>query len=332
MAGFTGINWFLAVYMVLTDLMHAVTWPSAYCLKSIGDRARKQTSLSNEPELGQIFCANVFGHYMLSHNLMPLLSKSADPPGRMVWISSLEATREPFDVDDIQALHSPRAYESIKYLTDVLALTSALPSTSPWVNNFLSTDNADKTPTTKLAQSSDDSDQAISYPRPNIYVSHPGICATAILPLILPLQYAMIASFFLARMLGSPWHVLSSYLGACAPVWLALSTQSVLDAAEATYTRLGGGGKVKWGSSCGRRGPERVVCTEVEGWGFAGVVGGPVLEEDKRRRRKRGAQDLSAEELVEFEELGRKCWREMEELRVQWDELLSQEEAARSVA
>ena len=137
----------------------------------------------------------------------------------------------------------------------------------------------------------------------------------------------MMASFFLARMLGSPWHVLSSYLGACAPVWLALASQSVLDAAEATYTRLGGGGRVKWGSSCDRRGREKAVCTEVEGWGFAGVLGGPVLEEDKQRRRKRGAQDLSAEGREEFEEMGRKCWREMEELRVQWDEILSRAEA-----
>ena len=119
---------------------------------------------------------------------------------------------------------------------------------------------------------------------------------------------------------------MSSYLGAVSPVWLALSSQSVLDGAEAVYRKLGGG-RVKWGSSCDRLGRERVVCTEVEGWGYGGVIGGPVTEADKARMRKRGAKDLTAEERVEFEELGRKCWREMEELRMQWDKVLDRAEA-----
>lgn len=83
---------------------------------------------------------------------------------------------------------------------------------------------------------------------------------------------------------------------------------------------------MKWGASCDRLGREYIACTEVEGWGFGGVVGGPVLDEDKARRRKRGAQNLTAEQKVEFEELGRRCWREMEEMRVRWEEILSRAE------
>ncbi|KLJ07769.1 3-keto steroid reductase, partial [Blastomyces silverae] len=105
---------------------------------------------------------------------------------------------------------------------------------------------------------------------------------------------------------------------------------SVLDAAEGVYARLGGG-KPKWGSSTDRLGRDSAVSTEVEGWGYGGVVGAAVLEGDKKRRRKVGATDLTAEEKVEFEELGRTCWREMEELRVRWEKILEKEEEASGI-
>jgi 3-keto steroid reductase len=37
--------------------------------------------------------------------------------------------------------------------------------------------------------------------------------------------------------------------------------------------------------------------------------------------------DLTAEEKLQYEDLGRKCWQGMEELRIQWDELLDEAEA-----
>lgn len=46
------------------------------------------------------------------------------------------------------------------------------------------------------------------------------------------------------------------------------------------------------------------------------------MDADRWRRRKRGARDLEAEEKTRFEELGRECWRQMEELRIRWDGLL----------
>ncbi|KAI1909198.1 3-keto-steroid reductase [Ophidiomyces ophidiicola] len=311
-AGFTGINWPRAIFLVMTDLIHSVTWPAGYCLTSMGNLIKKQTSFPDEPELGEVFCANVFGHYMLTHNLMPLLEK-CNAPGRVIWTSSLEATRNAFDISDIQALKTPHAYESVKYLTDVLVLTSPLSSTSPWVDTFSS------------SRKRSTRNSAINSIKPNMYIAHPGICATSIMPLLLPLYYAMMAAFLFARFLGSPWHVISSYRGAIASVWLSLSPQSTIDAAEAAYAALGGG-RVKWGSACDRSGREKVVCTEVEGWGFGGVVGAPQLDGDRTRMRKRGAVDLTAEEKIEFEELGRKCWKEMEELRVEWDAILDRAE------
>ncbi|PLB55068.1 3-ketosteroid reductase [Aspergillus steynii IBT 23096] len=315
--GWTGIDWPRAVWDICTDPAHAVTWP-AYKLASAGVVTDPQTArVDQEPRLGAVFCANVFGHYMLAHNVMSLLRRPGQS-GRIIWVSSIEATVNLFDPDDLQGLRTTTPYESSKALTDILALTSDLPSVAPWVRSFHSID--DRTAADTTPQSSDP-----PLPPPNTYLSHPGICGTAIIPLALPLFYLMLAAFWFARVLGSPWHTLSTYLGARAPVWLALAPQSALDEAESAYRRHGGG-RAKWGSSCGLWGPATSASTEVDGWGYGGVVGPAVVEEDRTRRRKRGATELTAEEKERFEELGRTCWQRMEELRVQWDGILDEVE------
>lgn len=320
LGGWTGIDWPRAIYGVLTDLVHEVSWPS-YKVAPAGvvlgpqlpSSSKDTEETDGEPRLGSVFCANVFGHYMLAHNLMGLLKKTQDgsssgsSPGRVIWVSSLEATVKYYDDDDIQGLRTTVAYESSKALTDLLVLTSNLPSAAPWVSSFYGNNPEDKDKEKDTA--------------PNMYLSHPGICGTGILPLNLPLFYCMMIAFWLARLLGSPWHTLSTYFGACAPVWLAVAPQSELDDAEEPYVS-NGGGHVKWGSSCKLQGSAFAASTEVDGWGHGGVVGPAVVDADRVRRRKRGAVDLTAEDKVKFEELGRSAWKQMEELRVTWDEIL----------
>ncbi|KAJ5949028.1 3-ketosteroid reductase [Penicillium verhagenii] len=315
--GWSGIDWPVAIFGIITDLLHQSTWP-IYKLAPVGVVTDKQTPIKEleEPALGAVFCANTFGHYMLAHNVAPLLkrAKGPDGPGRVVWVSSIEASVKFFDVRDIQGLRCDAPYESSKTLTDILALTSDLPSTAPWaVDSFMSSDgDANK----------EETEQSVV---PGQYISHPGVCATSIVPLPLPLVWAMMLAFWAARMLGSPWHTLSTYLGANSSVFLALSPKATLDAAEEPY-RQAGGGKVKWGSSASRRGVGSVACTETVGWGYGGVVGTPVVEADRQRRRKRGASDLTAEQKEDFEELGRECWKQMEELRIKWDRILDEAE------
>lgn len=304
--GWSGISWPRAIWGVCTDLITEVTCPT-YKVAPVGVLTDKQTNEEDEPPLGAIFCANVFGHYMLAHNVASLLKRGSNGPGRVVWVSSIESTTKAFDAEDIQGLRSSKSYESSKTLTDILALTSNLPSTAPWsVASFLQSASSDPDVT------------------PNMYVSHPGICPTAIIPLALPLVYAMVAAFWIARMLGSPWHPPSSYSGASSPVFLALSPQDAIDAAEAPYHQAGGG-RPKWGSSTSRLGGDSVACTEVDGWGYGGVVG-RALEADRLRRRKQGAVDLTREEREKFVELGRQCWKQMEELRVKWEAILDHAE------
>ncbi|KAJ5225797.1 Short-chain dehydrogenase/reductase SDR [Penicillium chermesinum] len=313
LGGWSGIDWPRAVFGVLTDLLHQVTWP-CYKIARVGCVTEKQTKTEEEPPLGEVFCANVLGHYMLAHNVVPLLKKAGAPdgPGRIVWISSIEATHRFFNVEDIQGLRSHSPYESSKALTDILALTSNLPSVAPWaVDSFLS-DGTDR----KDVKTED---------LPVTYVAHPGICATAIVPLALPLMWAMVASFAFARLLGSPWHPISTYLGACAPVFLALAAKNAIEAAEAPYQQAGGG-RAKWGSTSTLFGTGGYASTETDGWGHGGVVGRPVVEADRQRQRKRGAIDLTREDKEYFVELGRQCWKQMEQLRVQWEGILDRAE------
>jgi 3-keto steroid reductase len=127
---------------------------------------------------------------------------------------------------------------------------------------------------------------------------------------------------YVARWLGSPWHPITAYNGACAPVWLALQEQAWLDGARAE--------RVKWGTSTDRSGECRVKKTEVDGWGWEGRVEEvrALKSEHKLTGRRPGAVDVTAEKLVEFEELGAECWKRMEELRERWEERADAAEAA----
>ena len=291
--GYTAINWPRAIWQILTDFPAAVTYPT-YQIAGVGYTTKRQTaSLDDEPPLGQVFCSNVFGHYMLVSYLAPLLTQAtsghlASRRPRVIWISSLEAYASALSRTDIQGLASSNAYKSSKRLTDILALTSSLPSSHPGASRLL--DSTEAKP-------------------PDMYLAHPGICATSFVPLNTILYYLMTLALYLARWIGSPWHTVSPHKGACAPVWLTLALQEELDALEAD-------GKSKWGSCVDVFGNERVTRTEVEGWGLRGKI--ERLGAEQRRGRRRGVVDLTEEERQGFMELGRQCWEQMDELREQW--------------
>ena len=306
-SGNIGIHWPEAIKMYLLDLVYAVTYPP-FLRFSVGDVTQPQLSplkdgtKTREPPLGKVFCANLFGHYLLTHNLSPLLRnvKDTNAPtrqGRVIFIGTLEASAENLDLSDFQGTRSLSAYQSGKRLSDILALTSSMPSTQPWVSRYFST-----------------SSKPATAPLPHIYIAQPGVCNTAIVPLHPFAHYAKICTFYIARLLGSPWHAIWPYKGACAPVWLALAPQTQLDALEQAD------GPAKWGSATSLRGDERAVRTEVDGWGYGGKVGDSQVFGTGSRRR--GAKELTQEDLMAFEALGRECWKEMEALREEWEGLL----------
>lgn len=286
--GYTGINWALAVWTMTTDFPYAATYPT-FNIAGYGITTKPQTPLlGQEPPLGQVFCSNVFGHYMLATYLAPLFKQAHDSPtgrkGRIIWISSLEAHASAFSIADLQGLLSKDAYKSSKRLTDLLVLTQPMPGSAHRQKN------ASK-----------------------MYLANPGICTTSFIPLPLILYYLTVLAFYLARWVGSQWHTVSSYKGACAPVWLTLALQEELDAMEAD-------GAGKWGSCVDIAGNERVTRTEVEGWGLRGKV--EDVDSGARRRRKRGAADLTEEERQDFLQLGKECWEQMRQLGADWRQRL----------
>ena len=333
--GFAGINWPLVALGVVTDLKSAVTWPSSK-IGIVGETTapqRESTGSAKDarglsdttPALGQIFTSNVFGHYILCHSLVSLLRASPDQ-GRIVFVSSIEPHPSHFDIDDIQGLKSDKSYESSKRLTDILVLTSSLPGTKPFIQRFLSTTTSTPSHTARFPSEGQDLGTAAPTPgiiladneyqtssdmTPKMYLCHPGICATSIVPLPLILTYAMMLVFYIARWLGSPWHTLTAYKGACAPVWLTLTDQEELEDMEQRD------GKAKWGSCTDRAGYERVMRTVVEGWGLGGRMGEGELA--KRKGTRPGTLEIIKEDRENFEQLGRDCWSQMEALRVEWE-------------
>ncbi|XP_044716234.1 3-ketosteroid reductase [Hirsutella rhossiliensis] len=339
--GWEGCNYLLAVWSILTKgLIQSVTWPdfkTALPTAILNEQRQSYGYYPASPLLGEVFTACVFGHYMLAHELLPLLSRrpplsSSTPalaPGRIVWSSSLEAVSRVFSPDDFQCLNGPAAYESAKRLTDVLALTHSLPAARPYSSRWLTMDHDDNDDDEKKTQ------QPPVVQPPKVYLTHPGIVASTLFPVPWFLFWAYELSLILSRWLGSPWHTVDGYSGAKAAVWLALEPQDALDDARAH--------RVKWGSSSDRHRRVHVKKTEVEGWGWEGrvqVVGAhddddaaasPYQVLRKSIGRKHGVVDATAEDIVRFEELGATCWREVEEMRATWEAILDKEELAKDV-
>lgn len=292
-AGWSGMNWPRAVKNILTDMVHATTYPT-YMVSDVEVMAKPQLSAqvqphAEEPKLGQVFLSNVFGHYMLTHWLAPLFADSS----RIIWISSISALPATFQIGDLQNLHSQVAYEGSKRLTDLLVLNSDSPATRSYVGSLL-----------PLA-------------KPKMYVTHPGVVHTSISGLHPLLGYFIMAVFHLSCILGSPWHLVTPYKGAVSMVHTVLAPVDQLEDVEARE------GKGKWGSATSVFGDERVARTEVEGWGFCGRPGVvPSGSISGKTGRYRGSKETTREMREQFEEEGRQVWLEMELLRKEWQERL----------
>ena len=314
--GFTALDWPKLIRNFLVEgCIEATTWPT-FKVASHGSTVAPAPSTSPSSTLGEIFCANVFGHYMFAHALLSLLTRSSSttnlPPARIIWESSVEGDWDSHSLSDFQGLSRPFAYESSKRLTDILCLTAALPASQPFVNSYLTPTDNITTPQETEAVGEEKTT------RPRIYVVHPGVVQTTIFPVNAFLFFWYRVVLYFVRWIGSPWHPITTYNGAKAAVWVALQEQTALDAECAE--------RVKWGSATDRAGNCFVKKTEVAGWGWDGRVTEKGYEEEcvvgvLRRAvgRRSGAVDLTEDKFVEFQEVGAACWKEMERLRVEWE-------------
>ena len=120
--GWTGLDWPRVISQILTrGIIEATTWPTfkaATAGLTVNPLATSKSNLATgskaAPVLGEVFCANVFGHYLFARDLVPVLSRPADdptPPGRIIWVSSVEAAWDSLSLSDFQAIKTKAAYE-----------------------------------------------------------------------------------------------------------------------------------------------------------------------------------------------------------------------------
>ncbi|KAI9318127.1 hypothetical protein BX666DRAFT_1935026 [Dichotomocladium elegans] len=109
-----GINWAEIVLLFFKDPVGLV---------EKADATIQPRGLVNDDGMGTVFAANVFGHYIMSRELEPLLDASPQG-GRIIWTSSLTAEKDCFDLEDWQGIKSALPYESSKWATDLVAVGS----------------------------------------------------------------------------------------------------------------------------------------------------------------------------------------------------------------
>ncbi|KAH6648089.1 3-ketosteroid reductase [Truncatella angustata] len=316
--GWSGLDWSLFIRQTFTDgPAQAYTFPifkAALPSSTLPPQdITGEKGPESQPALAEVFTANLFGHYLLAHQLLPLLSRSrdaAEPAGRIVWTSSIDAEERHLSMDDMQGFHSAAPYESSKRVTDLISLTADLPSVQKVSASYFNTPHLSPAQQEK---------------KPRFYLTHPGIVCTPLFPLNAFLYFWYYVAMYLCRYLGSPWHVVETYLAACSAVWVALATQEELDSLHAH--------RVKWGSACDRLANAAPKKSEVEGWGWEGKVeDAEAIRSDtaegiqrKLTGRKRDAVELTEEKIIRFEEDAVACWKELESLRGQWEGILGAE-------
>ncbi|EIW82457.1 NAD(P)-binding protein [Coniophora puteana RWD-64-598 SS2] len=239
LACFSRINWSAAIQQLACDWVNAVTAPAFY-VQDVG----KLTP----DHLGLVWQCNVFGHYVLFRLLEKTLAKCSNPTGpRVLWMSSHESDSTFYDPQDWQLIKSAHSYQCSKYQIDMMSLhldrqaveMHSADSQSPVIRHF-----------TVL----------------------PGVAGTNIASSLLgPLSsIGMFLAFYIARVLGSPYHLISSYKAAVSAVHLCLVPFVFLPMINLKATSTNGHANgspseagVRYVSQCNRWGKEGVSSSKL---------------------------------------------------------------------
>lgn len=193
---YEGIDWLGATVECCTNPIKGVTYPT-YKIQKVG--------VTSTDGLGLVFQANVFGPYYFIHRLIDYNLFDLSPDPRIVWISSVMSKPSYLSMDDLQLLRSNESYEGSKRLVDLIHLA---------------------TYKTLLKEH-----------RIKQYLTHPGILTSfSFFRFLNPITYyGMLFLFYLARLLGSPWHNIHGWIAANAPIFVSLYANPDTDLQQVKY-------------------------------------------------------------------------------------------------
>lgn len=205
-AAFTGINFWLASWMMLTRFHAAVTFPK-FKMQRSGD--------VSQDGLGWVWQINVGSSWALTQALLPHMRKSPySTPSRVIFTSSVEALQKYYIPDDFQCFSKDdevsKPYESTKFQCDLAAHALSRRLTEQRKHDA-------KTP--------------------EVVLTHPGVVATSIMAEFLNVftTFATLVTFYLARWTFSTHHVIDPYKGAIAHCYASLAPSHSL----VPYARYG---------------------------------------------------------------------------------------------
>ena len=218
-SAWTGMNWFHAVWMIMTQFRYAVTWP-AYKMQRAGDKS--------DDNFGWVWQCNVGAHWILVRALLPSLRATPySVPSRIVWTSSVEAFSK---------------YESVKYQCELAAfgLDDALQTrrmrTQPGTPmeerpSLLGMSSVDGHGDSSMRRSASSASGTAPHgflglppasralpgqPEPRSFLAHPGVVASSMMSQFVAswVTIFVVASFYMARLVGSPHHPIDPFKGA----------------------------------------------------------------------------------------------------------------------
>lgn len=182
--------------------------------------------VKSKDDMGLIFQANVFGPYYFISKILPQLTRGK---AYIVWISSIMSDPKYLSLNDIELLKTNASYEGSKRLVDLLHLATYKDLKKLGINQYVV--------------------------QPGIFTSH---SFSEYLNFFT--YFGMLCLFYLARLLGSPWHNIDGYKAANAPVYVTRLANPNFEKQD-----------VKYGSATSRDGMPYIKTQEIDPTGMSDV-------------------------------------------------------------
>ena len=182
--------------------------------------------VKSKDDMGLMFQANVFGPYYFISKILPQLTRGK---AYIVWISSIMSDPKYLSLNDIELLKTNASYEGSKRLVDLLHLATYKDLKKLGINQYVV--------------------------QPGIFTSH-----SFSKYLNFFTYFGMLCLFYLARLLGSPWHNIDGYKAANAPVYVTRLANPNFEKQD-----------VKYGSATSRDGMPYIKTQEIDPTGMSDV-------------------------------------------------------------